>query len=178
MLDQEDEIRHEIMQSIQSRLKKRRTFVEKFADMAVKFFGSFSFFFMHIVIFVFWILINLGRVTWLRDIFDPYPFNLLTMSVSLEAIFLSIFVLMSQNREAKIADLRQELDFQVNMIAEKEITKVINLLAYLMNHLDVPYEQDPELRRMMRPLNIDEIRRELERELRLREKKKPRRLSG
>ena len=81
-----------------------------------------------------------------------YPFNFLTMPVSLEAIFLAIFVLMSQNRESKTADLRQEFDVQVNIIAEREITKIIHMLAYIMNHLDMNYEDDEELRQMMRPL--------------------------
>ncbi|KKU52532.1 MAG: hypothetical protein UX72_C0004G0013 [Parcubacteria group bacterium GW2011_GWA2_47_10] len=161
-----EQARQQVMQSIQSRLNSEKTLAERFADGLVRWFGSFSFGFLHVIVFAIWILINTEHFPNI-PVFDPYPFNFLTMAVSLEAIFLSIFVLISQNRESQIADLRQEFDLQVNMIAESEITKVINLLAYLMDHLNVPYEQDPELQRMMRPLNVDEIRMELEGQLRL-----------
>ena len=109
-------------------------------------------------------MINLDVIPAIK-VFDPYPFNFLTMTVSLEAIFLAIFVLMSQNRESKTADLRQEFDVQVNIIAEREITKVIHMLAYIMNYLNISYEKDAELRQMMRPLNIDEIREQLEHQI-------------
>ncbi|MDO8560603.1 MAG: DUF1003 domain-containing protein [bacterium] len=156
--------RQEVIESIEARLGARRTFGERFADVLVKLSGNFSFAILHILAFAAWIIINLGFVP---DVpaFDPYPFNLLTMTVSLEAIFLSIFVLISQNRETKTSDLRQEVDLQVNMIAEREITKLIHLVAYLMKHLNVPYEKDPELKHMMKPLDTEEIRSELERQL-------------
>ena len=158
--------RRKIIRSIESRLKDRRTRSEKFADVLVRWFGSNGSILIHVVIFISWIAINAGLFPNIKT-FDPFPFILLTMVVSLEAIFLSLFVLISQNRESRISDLREEIDIQVNMIAEQEITKVINLLAYLMKHLNVPYEKDPELKRMMRPLNTDEIERELERQLNL-----------
>lgn len=163
----EKRVHHEMIHSLQSRLNEQRNVGEKFADVLVRWFGTTRFFVAHAIFFVFWILANLHLIPKIDQIFDPYPFNLLTMVVSLEAIFLSIFVLMSQNRETKIAELRQELDFQVNMIAEQEVTKIIHLLASIMQHLKVPYEKDPELRRMMRPLNVEEIRKRIEQELHL-----------
>lgn len=156
-----DQVREEMLQSIQNRLSERRAASDKFADALVWSAGTITFVVFHIILFTGWICINLGLVPGI-ELFDPYPFNFLTMTVSLEAIFLAIFVLISQNRESKIADLRQEFDVQVNIIAEREITKIIHMLAYTMNYLNVPYEKDAELRQMMRPLNIDEIREELE----------------
>ncbi|KKW17515.1 MAG: hypothetical protein UY58_C0002G0001 [Candidatus Magasanikbacteria bacterium GW2011_GWA2_50_22] len=158
--------RHKIIRSVEARLNKRRALSEKFADALVSMLGNIKAIVAHAVIFIFWIAINTGLVLGIKP-FDPFPFNFLTMIVSLEAIFLSIFVLISQNRESKISDLREEIDIQVNMIAEQEITKIIHLLASLMKHLKVPYEQDPELKRMMQPLNTDEIEKELERQLNL-----------
>lgn len=162
--------RQQVIQAIENRLIQRRTFGEQFADGLVAIFGTLTSAVIHLVIFVGWIWVNLGFVEGV-NVFDPFPFILLTMAVSLEAIFLSIFVLLSQNRESKISKLREEIDIQINMIAEQEITKIIHLLSYLMKHLNVPVEHDPELKRMLKPLDTDEIRRELERQLNLKETK-------
>ena len=158
--------RQKVIQSIETRLNERRNFSEKFADGLVRWFGSINFIILNLVIFLLWIAWNLDLIPGVKP-FDPFPFILLTMVVSLEAIFLSVFVLLSQNRESRISDLREEIDLQINMIAEQEITKVIHLLAYLMRHLNVPYEKDPELKNMMKPLDTEEIRRQLEKELNL-----------
>lgn len=158
--------RQRVIESIEARINERRTFSEKFADGLVMWFGSMWFVFLNLAIFIVWIFANVDLIPGI-EVFDPFPFVFLTMLVSLEAIFLSVFVLISQNRESRISDLREEIDLQVNMIAEKEITKIINLVSYLMKHLNVPYEKDPELRRMMEPLDTEEIREELERQLNL-----------
>lgn len=158
--------RQRVIQTIEARLNERRIFSEKLADGLVRWFGSINFIILNFVAFLVWIALNLDLIPGIKP-FDPFPFILLTMVVSLEAIFLSVFVLLSQNRESRISDLREEIDLQINMIAEQEITKIIRLLAYLMKHLNVPYERDPELKRMMKPLDTEEIRRQLEKELSL-----------
>ena len=155
-----------IAHSIQAQLDEQRTLGERAADMLVRWFGSMEFILINFFGFLIWIIINTGLISWIKP-FDPFPFIFLTMLVSLEAIFLSIFVLTSQNRESRISDLREEIDIQINMIAEQEITKVIHLLSFLMKHLNAPYDKDPELKRMMRPLDMEEIRRELEQQLNL-----------
>ena len=162
--ERSEQVTEEMLQSIQKRLNERRTMSDKLADFLVWSAGTITFVIIHIFLFAVWIMINLDVIPAIK-IFDPYPFNFLTMTVSLEAIFLAIFVLMSQNRESKTADLRQEFDVQVNIIAEREITKIIHMLAYVMNHLNISYEKDAELRQMMRPLNIDEIREQLEHQI-------------
>lgn len=169
-LEQGSRIRRKLIQSIQSYINERRTMKEKLADDAVAWFGSFWFITINVISFILWIVLNIDLIPGIKP-FDPYPFILLTMAVSLEAIFLAIFVLISQNRESRISDLREEIDIQVNMIAEQEITKLIHLVSYLMKHLNVPYEKDPELKRMMRPLDTEEIRLELEKQLNLPHKK-------
>ena len=162
--ERSDQVTQEMLESIQKRLSERRTISDKLADFLVRAAGTITIAVIHILLFIAWIVINLDMIPGIR-VFDPYPFSFLTMTVSLEAIFLAIFVLVSQNRESKIADLRQEFDVQVNIIAEREITKVIHMLAYVMNHLNIHYENDTELRQMMRPLNIDEIREQLEHQI-------------
>ncbi len=161
---QQREERHKMFESIEANINAKRTGGQIMADNLVAWFGSIWFVTVNFFFFLLWISVNVGAFKEI-PIFDPYPFILLTMIVSLEAIFLSIFVLMSQNRESMISDLREEIDIQINMIAEQEITKIINLLASLMKHLNVPYENDPELKRMMRPLDTSEIRKELESQL-------------
>lgn len=156
--------RSKVIQSIKTRLNNRRSPSEKLANTLVRWFGSIGTGVIHIFGFTAWIVINTHIIPGIVP-FDPYPFILLTMIVSLEAIFLSIFVLMSQNRESRVSELREEIDIQINMIAEQEITKTIRLLSYLMKYLNVPYEKDPELKRMMKPLDMEEIRKELERQL-------------
>ena len=155
-----------IAHSIQAQLDEQRTMSERVADMLVRWFGSMAFIIANFIGFIVWIILNVGLVPGIKP-FDPFPFIFLTMLVSLEAIFLSIFVLTSQNRESRISDLREEIDIQINMIAEQEITKTIHLISYLMKHLNVPYDKDPELKRMMKPLDMEEIRRELEQQLNL-----------
>ena len=88
--------------------------------------------------------------------FDPFPFGLLTMIVSLEAIFLATFVLISQNRQAQLADRRAKVDLQVDMIAEQEVTKLMQLLIDIHDHLGINH-QDPNLRHLAKPTDITKL---------------------
>jgi uncharacterized membrane protein len=121
--------------------------------------SSTSFFVAHVVAFAVWIIWNLG-VAGLPQ-FDPFPFGLLTMIVSLEAIFLSIFVLMTQSRESAIAELREELNLQVNLRMEEEVTKTLHLVAGLYSRLGKTLAEDPELNEMLQPLDARMIEREV-----------------
>lgn len=152
----------------------KRTFYDRLSDEVTEFSGSFVFVVLHILFFAVWIMINANLIPGLIA-FDPFPFGLLTMIVSLEAIFLSIFVLLSQNRQAKIADLREELDLQINRIAEKEITKLIQMQAITMKRLGIRIEGDDELEQMMQQIDTTQIKRELEKE---EQEKPPRILAG
>jgi len=108
-------------------IRKLKTREDRVADQITTFAGSMDFVRIHLGWFGVWILINLG-VLGAGLVFDKYPFGLLTLIVSLEAIFLSTFVMISQNRQAQSADLRSELDYQVNVKAEKEIDIVLKAL--------------------------------------------------
>ena len=93
--------------------KQRQRREDRFADVITAFSGSMQFVYVHVVWFTAWIVLN---ITILR--FDPYPFGLLTLIVSLEAIFLSTFVLLSQNRESARSDMRSEIDYETNVLSE------------------------------------------------------------
>ena len=123
-----------------------------------------------------WIIWNLD-FTGLPQ-FDPFPYGLLTMIVSLEAIFLSIFVLMTQGRESAIAELREELTLQINLRIEEEVTKTLQLVAGFYTRLGQKIGEDPELREMLRPLDPSRIEHDLVEQIadaipRLRNIKKP-----
>jgi uncharacterized membrane protein len=121
------------------------------ADWLTTLASSPGFFFFHVVAFAAWLIWNSGMLGVPQ--FDPFPYGLLTMIVSLEAIFLSIFVLMSQGRESRIAELREELTLQVNLRIEEEITKTLHLVAGLYTRLGFTMGHDPDLKEMLQPLD-------------------------
>ncbi len=106
--------------------ERESTIIEKFADTITRFSGSMFFVYLHIIWFAIWVTINFDK-TPIKP-FDPFPFGLLTMIVSLEAIFLSTFILISQNRITERSEIRTELDYKVNVNAEKMITEVLGTL--------------------------------------------------
>jgi len=163
--------RHEEkIESFRKKIDGKRTFTDKLADGINTSFGSVSFFFGNLIFFAVWIGLNVNIIPGVIP-FDPFPFGFLTMIVSLEAIFLSIFVLMSQNRQAKIGDLREEVDLQINRIAEKEITKLLQMQAILMKHQGIRIEGDEQLEGMMKAIDTNMIQRELEKEVKKEDQK-------
>jgi uncharacterized membrane protein len=136
-----------------------RSLIETVADELNEAAASTPYLVVHGFWFAVWIPWNLG---WFGlPEFDPYPFGLLTMIVSLEAIFLSIFVLMAQKRESAIAELREELALQVSLRMEEELTKTLQLVAGLYTRLGHRVAEDPELSDMMQPLDVVGLERAL-----------------
>jgi len=164
LFGENEEPRKRIFRSIKAQANAKRTIMEKMADWMTSKFGSSNFLWMNVVLFVVWILINTNQIKGISP-FDPFPFILLTTIVSLEAIVLAIFVLISQNRAAKIDDLREETHLQLNLISQKEITKLIKMLAILLQKQGVDLSQDPELHRMICPISEGEIEKRLEKEI-------------
>jgi uncharacterized membrane protein len=113
-----------------------RTTCERLSDWIAATAASGLVLLAHAIGFAVWIGINAGLVPWIRP-FDPFPFPFLTMAVSLEAIFLALFVLASQNRLARQADRRSHLDLQIDLLAEREMTAVLRLLRDIAAHLKV-----------------------------------------
>jgi uncharacterized membrane protein len=132
---------------------------ERFIDWLNVVASSTLFLVAHFIAFSIWLLWNTGRLG-IRPI-DPYPFGLMTTIVSLEAIFLSIFVLMAQQRESAIAELREELGLQVSLRVEQEVTKTLQLVAGLYTRLGHRVSDDPELSHMLQPLDVKAIERDL-----------------
>jgi uncharacterized membrane protein len=132
--------------------EETRSFQDKFADAVTWFAGSVPFVYFHVIWFAAWILANIGILPW--KAFDPYPFGMLTTIVSLEAIFLSTFVLVSQNRQAAIGERRAELDLQINLLAEHEVTRMLTMLDAIAKRLDIdeiPRHEIKELKKDVKP---------------------------
>jgi uncharacterized membrane protein len=128
---------------------------ERIADAVTAFTGSMRFVYIHLLMFGLWILINLG---WLPIIpkFDP-SFVVLAMVASVEAIFLSTFVLISQNRMAALADKRADLDLQVSLLAEHEVTRLITLVAAMAERMGIDQARDPELTELARDVKPEKV---------------------
>jgi uncharacterized membrane protein len=133
----------------------RRAFSEKIADRITGFAGSMSFVYLHLLIFGMWIFVNLGWVP-IAPRFDP-TFVILAMASSVEAIFLSTFVLITQNRMASLAEKRAELDLQISLLAEHEITRVIDLVVQVAEKLGIDHSNDPEIQELVREAHPEEI---------------------
>ena len=136
-----------------------RTTTERLADSLTDLASSTPFLIFHVVWFGTWLAWNLGALG--LPLFDPYPFGFLTLIVSLEAIFLSIFVLLGQRRESAIAELREEVMLAVILRSEEEITKTLQLVAGLYTRLGQRIGEDDELQIMLQPLDPDLIEEEL-----------------
>jgi uncharacterized membrane protein len=133
-------LRHSVSRDINEETEDKRTRVMKVADWISEFSGSLPFLFIHCGIFFIWIILNVGPIEHTAiGGFDPFPFGLLTMVVSLEAIILSVFVLLSQNRQVARDRVRNDIEYQVNLKAELEIghlhEKVDHLHAEVLGRL-------------------------------------------
>jgi len=148
-----------IIRSFEAQELKKRPFIVKVVDALTTSFGTIAFLLGNIVIYGFWILANTGRIPGI-PIIDPYPYSFMNSFVSIEAIFLSIIVLMSQNRENQRDTLRSELGLQVELISEKEITKILDLLREILEN-QKNHRHDPELEEMTEELDAGYIERKL-----------------
>lgn len=148
-------------------LQKRRereevtaTLEERVAGAITRFSGTMRFVYVHIGVYGFWILANLGLVPEVPK-FDP-SFVILAMVASVEAIFLSTFILITQNRMSAAADKRAELDLQISMLAEHEVTKLAALLSAIAERLGVQTEVDAEVEELKEDVAPEAVLDEIE----------------
>jgi uncharacterized membrane protein len=137
----------------------KRSFAARLGDVIAVQAGRMWFIAFHAVWFAVWIVLNTGAHA--KTGFDPFPFPLLTMIVSLESIFLSLFILMSQNRSGLQADQRNHLDLQINLLAEDENTKMLQMLQALCEYHKLSVGRDPEINAMTKKTEIHEVISEL-----------------
>jgi uncharacterized membrane protein len=121
--------------------KAERAKSDQIADVIANFCGSMPFVWAHLIWFAAWIIIN--TMPGIAH-FDSFPFNFLTLIVSLEAIFLSTFILISQNHETRLSERRNQLDLQINLLTEQENTKMLTLLGRIAEKVGVKIDDDPK----------------------------------
>jgi uncharacterized membrane protein len=130
---------------VRQQQRSSETRSDRLADAVTAFAGSMAFVYLHALVFGGWISINSGLIPGIRK-FDPFPFVMLAMIASVEAIFLSTFILITQNRMQRMADRRAELDLQISLLAEHELTQAIRLIDEIARRLDTPRPAEDELK--------------------------------
>jgi len=133
----------------------------RLADAITQFSGRLVFVYVHIVWFGLWILLNTGHLG--VPVFDPFPYGLLTMIVSLEAIFLSTFVLITQNRASEEAESRANLSLQIGLLTEHEVTRVLQMLDAIQDKLGIDNHAESELADLEMETKPEDVLAEIER---------------
>jgi len=142
------------------RRAERRSVQQRLADTITDFSGSMLFVYIHVAWFGAWILWNLGAFG-LKP-FDPFPFGLLTLIVSLEAIFLATFVLISQNRISVDAERRTNLDLQIGLLTEHELTRALKMLDEIQDHLGIAQDPSTDLEELEAEVRPEDVLEEIE----------------
>ncbi|WP_162305922.1 DUF1003 domain-containing protein [Oleisolibacter albus] len=146
--------------ALEREFSERRSLSDRIADGIANFVGTVVFVACHLALFIGWAAINTGLIPGLAP-FDPFPFIFLCLLVSLEGVLMSTFVLIKQNRMSQRADERAHLDLQINLLTEKEVTKVIEMLERLSQRLDAHGVTDSETRELGRTTAVTDLAREL-----------------
>jgi uncharacterized membrane protein len=150
------------VRDLEAEIARRRTRTDRITDTVSRFAGSFRFLFAQSGVFLGWVALNLllapsGRAP------DPYPFEFLNFLVGAEAILLSTFVLMTQNRQNREAEQWGHVQLQVGLLAEQESTKMLEMLRAICGRLGLDRAaRDPELAQMIATTHVEELARELE----------------
>ena len=140
-------------------LDLHRTFGERVADGFAAVVGSWTFIIVQTILLAFWVMLNL--IAW-RHQWDPYPFILLNLALSFQAAYASPIIMMSQNRQGRIADRRNQLDLQINLLAEQESTETLRLLRKLCEHAGIDPGADPHFEALLRATRPDQLAREID----------------
>jgi uncharacterized membrane protein len=125
------------------RFEGRKTWHERVADRFTGVSGSILFVYVHVALVAVWLALNLGAFG--TEPFDPPPFDTLSFIVGIEAVLLSTFVLISQNRAEELSDRRADLDIQVNLLSERELTIILDVLQQVARRLDIDTNVDEEV---------------------------------
>jgi len=149
------------MIAVRRRQDDRRTRADRAADAVTRFAGSVSFVWVHALIFGGWVAVNSLSIKFIHP-WDPFPYVMLAVITSVEAIFLSTFILITQNRMARIADSRAELDLQISLLTEHELTRVIQILDSVARKLGAALPPEPELAEIKKDIDAEKVVQEIE----------------
>jgi uncharacterized membrane protein len=144
---------------------EQRSSAERFADAVGIFAGSPLFILLHLTFLAAWLFVNTGELSWIRP-FDPYPFSLFAMIVAVEAVILSSFILMRQNRMMRRGEHRDHLNLQITLLAEKEITKVMQMVRAICGKMGLAnIVADKEIRELSQNTSVESLSQTLEERL-------------
>jgi uncharacterized membrane protein len=127
---------------------------ERFTDQLTQFIGSLTFVYLHVVWLMLWMFFNIAPWRW--HPFDPFPFSLLSLLLAMEAIFLATFILIEQNRQQRLADRRNHLDLQINLLAEQETTQILRMLEAIQERLGIG-DNDPEVQALKQAVEPEKL---------------------
>jgi uncharacterized membrane protein len=144
---------------------EQRSGSERLADEVGAFAGSLRFVVLHLVLLIAWLLVNSGKISGARP-FDRYPFQLLGVIVAVESVILSSFILMRQNRMMRRGERRDHLNLQVDLLAEKEVTKLLQMVRAICGHMGLQnIVEDKEIRELSQNTSIESLTQTLEERL-------------
>ena len=144
---------------------ERRTCTERFRDVMTKLVGNMGFLVAQLIVISCWSLLNLHVIPGFRA-FDPFPFGILALVVSSESVFLTIFVLISQSRMSRQSERRSHLDLQVGMLAEQELTTILQMLQKLCQHVGVNVDSSKqEVQSFSKTTDVHKLASELQEKL-------------
>ncbi|MEI1375571.1 DUF1003 domain-containing protein [Nostoc sp. UHCC 0926] len=146
---------------LRAKAAKKRNLQDRIADAITSFSGHIVFVYVHLVWFGAWIILNTGKLG--VHPFDPFPYGLLTMVVSLEAIFLSTFVLISQNQLSQESEYRANLNLQIALLTEHEVTRVLQMLDAIQDKMGIENDEDSELADLEMETKPEDVLVEIER---------------
>lgn len=130
---------------------------QRIADRIAAFAGTMLFVVLHLIWFGVWIAINSGAIRSIRP-FDPFPFILLSLIVSCEAVLIATFVLIKQNSMSRADNARDHLNLQVDLLAEREVTKILQMQRMICRHLGIPEaSQDQEAKDMSEEVPVEKL---------------------
>jgi uncharacterized membrane protein len=147
---------------VRRREEQMRSAGDRIADAITRFAGSMWCIWTHAILFGAWIVVNVAPVPGVRR-WDPFPFVMLAVITSVEAIFLSTFILITQNRMSKIAERRAEMDLQISLLTEHELTRVAQILESVAARLDAPRPPEHEMAEIRSDINPQRVAEEIER---------------
>src|ERR1051325_1584626 len=144
----------EVVRKLEEAANEQRTTSDRVARMIARFCGSMTFVWVHVIGFAGWIAINV--VPGVKHV-DPFPFTFLTFIVSLEAIFLSTFILISQNQDTRISERRNHLDLQINLLSEQENTKMLMMLQAIAEKVGAEIEPDEDMTVLAQDTELEKV---------------------
>ena len=145
---------------VENETSRPRSHSEAISDAIGGFVGTITFVVAQLVVFALWVIVNAGEIPQFPR-FDPFPYPLLSSVTSLEAVLLAAFVLMKQNRLGKVADRRDHLDLQVNLLTEQRATQIIQMLDRMSSRLGIDQHADEVSRELGRRIAVEHLVEEL-----------------